>query len=325
MAQTAIGFILAVFGAFFNGSFPAWERITTEKTEPIVFNAIVGMGAFISSLIVPLLFGKGYVFNVAAMFGGVVFLCATLCTFIAIPKVGLGVACATWSCTSIFVSVLWGVLGPRQVRDSVEVPGMLVLTLFFLAAGALVIVGAEDIAKRIWRKPEVAPLDAPLESATKGAGDRAVGLLFSVLTGAFGGSVLVPMKLVPANVAGIKAVFSFGIGAGIMSIVTVLAFWKLFAKREGLPSVNGKTVAAGLLAGTTWNLGNICLIVCQGEPFSVPFGISTPIQQCGFFFAGLWGIFAFGEIKGRTVLVFWAGAAILFAGVILLGKYGPGA
>jgi hypothetical protein len=315
--------------------------LAKEDVDSVVFNGIVGFGAFLSSLIVPLIAGKAYVFSLAVMFGGIIFICATLCTFIAIPKIGLGTACATWSCTAIFVSFLWGVVGPEQVRAEMKNAPLSLLSLCCLAVGATIIVSAEELAQRVWKNERAAPLTSGEEQqngssfvgkqssqldvagAVQGAGDRAIGLLFSLCTGVFGGSILVPMKLVPADISGLETVVSFGIGAGIMSLLVTSIYWKLIAKKSGFPCVEGRTLLAGLLAGATWNAGNICQIVAQSPPIELAYGIAYPLNQCGMFFAGLWGIFAFSEIKGKAIRVFWLGAAVLAAGVILLGLYGP--
>merc|ERR1719469_1259542 len=340
VSYTALGFVIAAASAFFNGSFPAWSKLAIPGGDPVVFNGIVGLGAFLSSLIVPLIAGKAYVFSLPAMFGGVLFLGATLCTFIAIPKIGLGIGCATWSCTAIYVSFLWGVLGPEQVRAEVKSVTLSLLSLVCLGVGATIIVSADALVNRFWKDANAAPLTSGEAGQTgssfvakqnsqldtgdaKGAGDRVVGLLFSLGTGLFGGSILLPMKFVPKSISGLETVVSFGIGAGIMSVLVTGIYWKCVAKQPGLPRIEGMTWLAGLLAGATWNAGNICQIIVQSDPISLAYGIAYPLGQCGMFFAGLWGIFAFGEIKGRAVGVFWIGAAMLAVGVVLLGLYGP--
>lgn len=105
--------------------------------------------------------------------------------------------------------------------------------------------------------------------------------------------------------------------------------------------------------------GNVCSVIAQSPPFSLPYGVAYPILQCALFFGGLWGIYVFKEITGNSIAVFWggagavqwrlqgcpgrvqsvqsvaslhlqwsfvlAGALTLVAGVVLLGLYGPGA
>ena len=53
--------------------------------------------------------------------------------------------------------------------------------------------------------------------------------------------------------------------------------------------------------------GNVCSVIAQSPPFSLPYGVAYPILQCALFFGGLWGIYAFKEITGRSIYIFWAG------------------
>ena len=98
---------------------------------------------------------------------------------------------------------------------------------------------------------------------------------------------------------------------------------------------------------TSCATGNVCSVIAQNPPFSLPYGVAYPILQCALFFGGLWGIYVFKEITGNSIGVFWGGAGFLrwtggvpnpsprpasvpgaltlVAGVILLGLYGPGA
>lgn len=328
-----IGFVIAAVSAFFNGSFPAWQKINKDEVDSVVFNGIVGFGAFVSSMIVPLLFWEPYNFYPAAMVGGVLLIGATLCTFIAVPKLGLGIACATWSCVAIFVSFLWGVIGPSTcaecpaIRADVKNWPMSLLSLLCLAVGAVIIVSADAISQKLWGEAKGSlPLTSEDVATTPVSGkDHAIGLIFALGTGLFGGSILVPMHFVPKDVPGIQTVVSFGVGALVASLVTTAVYWKLVAKQPGLPSVTGRTLLAGLLSGFTWNAGNVCQIVVQSDPINLTYGIAYPINQCGMLFAGLWGVLVFREITGKSIGVFWAGAAVLVVGVILLGLYGPGA
>lgn len=51
----------------------------------------------------------------------------------------------------------------------------------------------------------------------------------------------------------------------------------------------------------------MCSVIAQSPPFSLPYGVAYPILQCALFFGGLWGIYAFKEIVGSSINVFWAG------------------
>lgn len=360
------GFMIAAASAFFNGSFPAWSKATNEEVDPVVFNGLVGLGACISSVAVPAMFGQfeGYVFVPLGFVGGMLLIGATLCSFLAIPRLGLGAAMATWSCAAILVSFMWGAVGPEGIRATIPNVPFSVLSLILLIFGAVVIVSAEAIARKFFgqadpepttpvpmpdnvvvdretenvsftNEPEkpmspMAPMDiegaASESQEDAGGGSKVAGLVFALGVGVFGGSILVPMKFVdaPGSAGSMYTVFSFGLGAVTAAIIVTLGYWKLSGK-PGLPKVNMRTVLIGVLSGTTWNAGNVCQIIAQNPPIELPYGIAYPINQCGMLFGGLWGIFVFGEIKGKAVLVFWFGALLLIGGVVLLGFYGPGA
>ena len=84
------------------------------------------------------------------------------------------------------------------------------------------------------------------------------------------------------------------------------------------------TLWAGLCSGVVWNLGNISSLLAM-KVYGVPFGIAYPILQCALVVGGLIGIFGFGEIKDKlAILIFLLADALVIAGAVLLGAYGPG-
>jgi len=358
----AVGFCIAALSAFFNGSFPVWSKATKEEVDPVVFNGLVGLGAFVSSMIVPLLFNQldGYVFIPLGFVGGMLLIGATLCSFLAIPRLGLGPAMALWSCSAILVSFLWGALGPGKIHSDIKNLPLSMVSLLLLIVGAVVIVGNDAIASKVFGEARDAPLqedlvkksnsfvaepltksnsklevdhDAPSRNFDAGAGTKILGLAFAMSVGLFGGSILVPSTFIDCQVQNADgscndgtmiSVVSFGCGALVAAVIVTQAYWTL-SGHSGIPCVSLRTLLIGILSGATWNAGNVAQIVVQAPPFTLAYGIAYPINQCGMLFGGLWGIFVFGEITGKAVMVFWFGAVFLVGGVILLGLYGPGA
>jgi glucose uptake protein GlcU len=355
------GFAIAALSAFFNGSFPAWSKATKEEVDPVVFNGLVGLGAFLSSMVVPLLFNQldGYVFIPLAFVGGVLLIGATLCSFLAIPRLGLGPAMALWSCSAILVSFLWGSLGPGKIHSDIKNIPLSILSLLLLIVGAVVIVGNDAIASKVFAEARDAPLvegevkksssfvaeplaktnsklevdhDVPSKTFEAGAGSKILGLAFAMSVGLFGGSILVPSTFIECQDQGPEgcndgtmiSVVSFGCGALVAAIIVTQSYWTL-SGHSGIPCVSLRTLIIGILSGATWNAGNVAQIVVQAPPFQLAYGIAYPINQCGMLFGGLWGIFVFREITGKAVMVFWFGAIFLVCGVILLGLFGPGA
>jgi len=318
-------FALAAISSFFNGSFPVASRIPSgPPLDPVLFNGLVCLGVFVSSLFVPPLTGIPFVFTAAGACGGILFVFAALFSFVAIPRAGLATAQAVWSCAAILVSFAWGAFGPAEIAAPVADLPRSLAALALLVTGALVIVNCETLAELSSDSTEEGEqIGSPADEAA--VADRPAGIASALAVGLFGGSVLVPFKYVPPEAAGLAAVPSFGLGALIAGIVVTLAYWKGVKKAEGLPSAPADAFVAGLASGFLWNAGNVCSILAQSPPFSLPYGIAYPILQCALFFGGLWGIYVFKEITGRAINVFWGGAAALAVGIVALSLYGPGA
>eukprot|EP00931_Biecheleriopsis_adriatica_P075338 TRINITY_DN49228_c0_g1_i1.p1 TRINITY_DN49228_c0_g1~~TRINITY_DN49228_c0_g1_i1.p1 ORF type:complete len:427 (+),score=83.37 TRINITY_DN49228_c0_g1_i1:46-1281(+) len=325
--EQSAAFALAALSSFFNGSFPACSRIPKgPELDPVLFNGLVCAGVFLSSLLVPSAFSVPWVFTTGGALGGALFVFAALFSFIAIPRAGLATAQAVWSCSAIVVSFAWGALGPSEVAAPLADATGSAVALALLIAGALVIVNCQAIAESLFGGADEG---ATTEGSTAGEGpsdgDRAAGIASALAVGLFGGSVLVPFKFIPPEAAGLAAVPSFGLGALLAGLAVTGIYWKGVQKEEGLPQVESDQLLAGLLSGILWNAGNVCSIIAQSPPFSLPYGIAYPILQCALFFGGLWGIYAFKEIQGSAVGTFWAGATTLAGGIVLLSLYGPGA
>ena len=113
--------------------------------------------------------------------------------------------------------------------------------------------------------------------------------------------------------SGLNFIPSFGIGVLICApILTAIPF---LIRRE-LPKFAFKEcVPLGLLSGLIWNISNTASILAIG---SIGFNIALPLMQCGLFVAGLWGIFLFGEINGRSQWIYWVSGVTLAVGAVLL-------
>jgi len=312
-----VAFALAALSSFFNGSFPACARFPKgPELDPVLFNGLVCAGVFLSSLLVPTAFSVPWVFTGGGAAGGMLFVFAALFSFVAIPRAGLATAQAVWSCSAIMVSFAWGVFGPPEIAAPVGDAAGSAAAVALLLAGALVIVNCEAITKRI----------SGVEAQdTENEDERAAGIASALAVGLFGGSVLVPFKFIPAEAAGLTALPSFGLGALLAGLLVTAAYWKGVQKEDGFPAIASDQLVAGLASGVLWNAGNVCSIIAQSPPYSLPYGIAYPILQCALFFGGLWGIYAFKEIEGAAIPTFWAGAATLAGGIVLLSSYGPGA
>ena len=115
------GYLLALASAVCNGSFAAASKLPSVQKanpHPIIFNSFVCFGVVISSLItmpfLPLL-GTELKFNYLASLSGALFVGAILCSFLAIPHLGLAMAQGIWGGAALMVAFLWGVLGPAPI------------------------------------------------------------------------------------------------------------------------------------------------------------------------------------------------------------------
>eukprot|EP00913_Durusdinium_trenchii_P003573 g3305.t1 len=191
--------------------------------------------------------------------GGVLFVFAALFSFVAIPRAGLATAQAVWSCSAILVSFAWGAIGPAEVAAPVgNIPATL-LAVALLVAGALVIVNCDSIAGRLSGNPQ----SQQSESQEAAGSDKAAGISSALAVGLFGGSVLVPFKYIPPDVAGLAAIPSFGIGALVAGVIVTFGLLGL----------------TGLASGLLWNAGNVASVIAQSPPFLLPYGVAYPILQ----------------------------------------------
>mmetsp|Transcript_43217 Transcript_43217/g.113708 ORF Transcript_43217/g.113708 Transcript_43217/m.113708 type:complete len:410 (-) Transcript_43217:340-1569(-) len=340
-----MGLMFAVGSSFFNGSFPVAARLQKTPLDPILFNGFVCIGAFLSSLLIPLIFRTAWVFTWGGFLAGVLFVFAVLFSFVAIPLVGLAIAQAVWSASAIIVSVLWGILGPEQVAAVVQSAPLTGLAVSLLVLGALVSVSATHIAQRLWPSPCVVteenlrggPMsvgllgavdresdpDSVLYSVKARSASRLAGVVSAASVGVFGGSILVPFKFVPTDKAGLANMPSFGLGAVICGIAVSGAYWFFRASNRQMHQLNWDSAFSGILSGVLWNIGNVFNTISQNDPYDLPYGISYPILQCALVFGGLWGIYFFKEISGVAIYIFWSGAGVLAGGVLMLALFGP--
>ena len=130
-----VGFAIAALSSFFNGSFPVCQRIPKGPAlDPVVFNGLVCVGVFLSSLLVPWFFKLDFVFTLPGALGGVLFVFAALFSFVAIPRAGLATAQAVWSCSAILVSFAWGAIGPAEVAAPVgNIPATIAAVVLLVA------------------------------------------------------------------------------------------------------------------------------------------------------------------------------------------------
>jgi len=341
--MSGVGYACAIGSALCNGSFAAVSKfaaVQKHPVHPIIFNLYVCVGVCLSSFLAfPFLQwnesfdkegdGTVFVYEPLGVLAGLLLVLAFTFSFLAIPLVGLSIGQGVWGGTAIIVSVLWGIIAFSNTVDSViGTVGAMVLLLLGVAGIAF----CGEIAKCFTaQNDEVAKDLLDYESGSgevyeamdgeKGATQSSVfvrGMLFAATVGCAGGSILVPMHYVDAEGQGLVFVPSFGIGVGICSpVVTVLYF---LIMREPLLSQElhlMQVLPYGILAGSIWNVGNVLSIPAISR---IGYSVAYPLMQCALLVSGLWGIFAFKEIKGAAVWIFFVASAVLLGGAAILSQ-----
>lgn len=142
------------------------------------------------------------------------------------------------------------------------------------------------------------------------------GLLSAFAVGASGGSILVPMQYVPKESAGIHFVPSFGLGALLVSPLITFPYMYFSRSRPSRGNWAFKpSILPGIAAGFMWNGANICSIFAIDD---IGFAIAGPLMQCAIVVAATWGVVAFKEMRGKSVVVLAIAALIVLAGAALL-------
>lgn len=156
---------------------------------------------------------------------------------------------------------------------------------------------------------------------------RQLGVLGAAINGGWGGLNLIPMHI--ASKQGFKGasyLISYATGSMIVNVVmwVVYFLYTLYQKRGSVPDAMAAFPKfhfkilwlPGLLSGCLYSVANLAAIL------SVTYlgqGVGMSMCQGQLLVSGLWGIFYYGEIKGRTVIIKWFLSAIVaVAGILLL-------
>lgn len=373
MTSTVVAFVAAFLSAVCNGSFAAMSKVVPAQ-HPFVFNAWLGVGVLLSSLlhaglIVPYADAEplfDFQFDVRSALSGCLLGLATLFSFLAIPRVGLATGQGVWGGTAVTVSFLWGVLGPSPIGSAPKSAAWSAVGVALIVAGILGIVLLDGIARRLGLAgPPQGEKDADGEyhklvddtevgllaaaagaspnigatvlpgspsGGSAGAGGAAArgsswttGMVFALLVGLSGGSILVPAKL--SALTGVAVLPSLGLGACLATAAPPLYLWlsgseQLRRDPKAAPRSWWANAWPGVVAGAIWNAGNALQIFAMDA--GVSFAIVQPILQTGLVVSGVYGIFLFDEIRGRgKIALFFGAATVVLAGAAVLSVAGP--
>mmetsp|Transcript_9226 Transcript_9226/g.13894 ORF Transcript_9226/g.13894 Transcript_9226/m.13894 type:complete len:347 (+) Transcript_9226:44-1084(+) len=340
--MSALGYIAAGLSAVFNGSFTSpykFESVAKYNLHPILFTQYVSIGVFLSSLLViPFLYlnkevvddddaGTVFSFSWLGVIAGLLLVVALGASFQAIKNIGVALSQGVFGGTAILVSYIWGVV---VFQEGVSNIALSVIGVLLLIAGVVCIAcnkNLSDVVNKLRQGNDLAtmPLNEESFSSNKTlsielvgrrsssdapTGDRLVGILWAVLVGFSGGSILAPSHYASPAEAGLAFIPSFGLGAMIGSPILCLVW---FSCVDDLPPLQLNTLPTGILSGLLWNVSNILAVIAIP---SLGYGVAYPILQCALFVAGVWGIVVFKEIKGQEITVFFVGGAILISGAV---------
>jgi len=158
---------------------------------------------------------------------------------------------------------------------------------------------------------------------------RQAGILGAVINGAWGGTNLIPMHYAHKDgFGGANYLISFATGSMLVTIVCWMIRWayvyfaaggslSVMDSYRSLPAFHFRQMwIPGFLAGTLYSIGNFCSILAVtylGQ------GVGYSFCQSAMLVSGLWGIFYFGEIKGKEIICKWIMSALVtIAGMIWL-------
>jgi Transmembrane family, TMEM144 of transporters len=156
---------------------------------------------------------------------------------------------------------------------------------------------------------------------------RQLGILGALTNGLWGGLNLIPMHFAAREgFQGASYLISYCTGSMlVLVIIWVMYFVFLLCHKKGsfshameaFPSFHIKAMwRAGLLSGSLYSIGNLSSILAVtylGQ------GVGMSMCQGSLFVSGLWGIFYYGEIKGRKIIIKWfLSAGVAVSGILLL-------
>ena len=270
----------AFASAVANGSFIApYKHPQLNNVTPLVFQFYCACGVMLSSfLLIPFFpfnghiqdddnVGTSFAFSGLGFLAGIIFVCAVALSFSAVELIGIALAQALWSGTAIVISYLWGVVifGDTPSNIALSATGILILVL-----GVIIIAYSERISDLIFVNNEESPLLEKLDIENTKSGDEdgvefnhtryRNGVVFALLVGVFGGSILAPLNYVSPEQSGLIFVPSFGIGAFASALCIFCV--TLFVNRNPPLTLNWKWgLPLGILSGSIFQLSNIMSIV----------------------------------------------------------------
>ncbi|KAL3908344.1 MAG: hypothetical protein SGILL_008518 [Bacillariaceae sp.] len=164
---------------------------------------------------------------------------------------------------------------------------------------------------------------------------RQLGVLGAVVNGAWGGLNLIPLHYAQRDqgLTGAGYVVSYASGSMLVCIVIWIGMFAYEYCRkgysvsdalDGLPKWHVNELGVpGVVAGLLYSIGNFCSILAVSY---LGQGVGFSFCQGQLLISGLWGVFYFEEITGRTTILKWfLSACVTIFGIVFLSYQKGGA
>ena len=344
VSSTISGYLCASMAMVLSGSWQAavkHESIRRHEVHPGVLNFYYVLGFFLASWVACAVeYSDTYSFTSWGLLGGFLFNCSmTLNMAVSFPTLGIAVGSGIASSVAVLTSFIWSAAIFDQDLRSVGLAcvGVVVViiglnTIIFtgryfattVVPGRLDRVISAKGTRSSEQTEEASLLPADEEPEVKSSLAFLFAVLGGILAGIFGGSYLVPSMDCCADV-GILFLPSMGIGC-LVSVPLLSAMTLLFVppkeKHSIIPTFEAfkDTVGWGMLGGAVSALAIIFIIKAIDD---IDYVVATTLAQCSIFVTGLWGWILLGEFEGtKAVSLFFAGAAVLVSGAVIVAHYG---
>ena len=349
------------------------ESVIKVQVHPLVFQTYKTFWVFVTCWITAI--WVPVEFTPWGIISGLSWVPAGVAAVISVQHVGLGVGQGTWSSIIVLVSFCWGVLFFKEKLQSVGVAIFGIICLMFGVGGMAYYSAQASSESNDKNEDKYIELNAEKNSDDettsiliknnknndnntnnkevhhittssttskrqyfnfyKYFSRRQIGMLAAVFNGIWGGSNMVPLRIVHGSSnnespnksgggnnkipSGVGFVISFAIGSAIVNILMwfILYFWRKRITRKPLPSLHLKVMfIPGMIAGCFWALGNLMAMVAV---LSLGEAVGYSCVQASILVSGLWSIFYYHEVKQPKHIALWLGSALFaLVGIIIL-------
>lgn len=331
------GWLGAVVSCIAFGSFAVPIKSENSRKcdiDPLAFQTYKTSLCFFTAFIFTPLFHEEFYFTKWGLVSGLFWVPGGVAAIYAVKNAGLALSQGLWSSIIVIVSFSWGFFVFHEQVRSIFVAslallgmvfGLLGMSYFSLAPSRVTIRPYSDVrieTHELGFKHEKKNDESKLQSVMS---KRRRGLAAAVFNGVWGGSITVPMKFAPPEAKGPAFIFSFSIGACLITLLLwIFRFVHLFRQTksirrsyQALPSLHLSTMwKQGCLSGLLWSVGNIASLISVQ---SLGVGVGYSVVQLSILCSGLWGMFYFKEIASSERRLKWfISACVTVTGILVL-------